>query len=543
MNKRCVGWRLGAAVIAVLCLARFAGPAAAQDSAEEYRTWAAKFFSAHAGHEYCPPPGSTIGSVTAASEQYAASHFGVHTQFTDAQWLQMLGEIYPCRKPKILSPQEARAMASKPVGSVSGNYTVQATGVYTTIDAARTNAPLDQLHGPPSDDLRRTVERIKQNSGDYAPVVLMQVAMFEYDAGEINDAIFWRHAGIVRLLLDSKLSTDPSVATVPNVAIGRSPPGLLKLAFSDDPRVAAAVAKVVVWDRETPYHYDHRWIALSGAGATQSALDPDHVPKVLTIPEAQWPKVMQDNREAYPGVVEANVAHLKAVLAAQQPAPTSPSGCGLTAAVDYHGWTGLDGWTDALKPKLAGWWREINRALGGPPCTEIRAIRLEFFAIKPDGVGASAQGDGLIINAPYVKANLGNPDMARMIAHELVHLAQAYPKGAGPDWLKEGIADYIRYYVLFPDDPGRTFDPGREDWREGYSPTAGMLAWAEAKWPGTVAKVNAAMRRGEPGDAALTAATGAKPEALWSAYMAGHPDAASAARRRAYWESLQPPKP
>jgi hypothetical protein len=213
--------------------------------------------------------------------------------------------------------------------------------------------------------------------------------------------------------------------------------------------------------------------------------------------------------------------------------------CPLAIVVDNHGWSGLDAWTEELKPKLAGWWREINRALGATSCDANKTIRLEFYRIKPDYVAAAAQGDRLLINAPYVLANQGNPDMFRMIAHELVHVAQAYPQATNPRWLTEGIADYVRYYVLFPDDPGRAFDPGKEDWREGYSPTAGLLAWAEARWPGVVMTINAAMRRGEEGDVALAATTGMTPGFLWKAYLASHPDAASAAKRRAYWESLK----
>jgi len=213
--------------------------------------------------------------------------------------------------------------------------------------------------------------------------------------------------------------------------------------------------------------------------------------------------------------------------------------CQVEISVDYHGWTGLDGWTEALKPKLAGWWRDINRALGSTACHADQPIRLEFFRIEPAGIAAAARGDRVLINAPYVLANRENPDMFRMIAHELVHVAQAYPQGARPEWLHEGIADYVRYYVLFPKDGGRAFDPGREDWREGYSPAAGMLAWAEAKWPGVVAKVNSAMRKGAAGDVALTAATGMTPDALWKAYLASHPDAASAEKRRAFWKSLK----
>lgn len=235
----------------------------------------------------------------------------------------------------------------------------------------------------------------------------------------------------------------------------------------------------------------------------------------------------------------------RSVLAAAFALPIAGRGaaraqaCRVDIAVDYHGWAGLDGWTEQLKPQLTGWWRTINQALGATSCNADKTIRLEFYAIKPERIAAAARGDSVLINAPYVLANRDNPDMLRMIAHELVHVAQGYPKGTGPAWLTEGVADYVRYYVLYPGDAGRAFDPGREDWREGYSPAAGLLAWAQAKQPDVVAKVNAAMRRGEAGDAALAAATGMTPDALWRAYLASHPDAASAAKRRAYWESLK----
>lgn len=213
--------------------------------------------------------------------------------------------------------------------------------------------------------------------------------------------------------------------------------------------------------------------------------------------------------------------------------------CPLAVEVDFHGWSGLDAWTEALRPKLDVWWMAINHTLGAASCTP-KTIRLEFFRIKPDKIAAAARGDEVLVNAPYVLANIGNTDMLRMIAHELVHVAQAYPKGAGPAWLTEGIADYVRYYVLFPDDPGRAFDPGQEDWKEGYSPAAGLLDWAEATWPGTVTAVSSAMRKGDRGDAAFAAATGSPPETLWKAYLRSNPPAASAEKRKAYWRSLQP---
>jgi hypothetical protein len=293
----------------------------AQGQLTEYQSWLKNLLLSHNGHEFCSPPGSTIGSVSNALSQYAADHVPSDKQLTDAEWLQMLGQMYPCARPEVLSAEAAKALGSKPVGSVGGNYVVKPTGVYATIDTASVLSVLAKLRGPPSAELQRTIDAIEHNSGSYAPPVLMQVGLTQFLAGKTDDALFWFHAGFLRVILDSKLCADPSVADAPVRLIRKFPPELVKLAFSDDPRISTTVQAVVAWDLKTPYAYDHRWIALSGTGAIQSAINPAHAPTTVTVPESEWAGIIEKNRAAYPGIVESNAARLKVVQAPAQPHP------------------------------------------------------------------------------------------------------------------------------------------------------------------------------------------------------------------------------
>ena len=81
-----------------------------------------------------------------------------------------------------------------------------------------------------------------------------------------------------------------------------------------------------------------------------------------------------------------------------------------------------------------------------------------------------------------------------MVAHELTHVIQHYRRG-GPGWLVEGVADYVRYYVIEPGTRRGRFDPQRSDYKRGYQPAAGLLNWLESRRPGLVIGLNAAMRR------------------------------------------------
>ena len=245
MHTKRAGFRHSSTFIASICVACFAGPAMAQGGASEYDAWLVNLLKTHAGHEYCPPPGATILSASKAMLQYYDEHFGRNKQLTDAEWVKILSDIYPCPKPETLSPEAAKSLGSRPLGSVSGNYIVKPSGVYASIDNGPMLALLKQLHGPPSNELRRAIEKIEHNGGSYPPPVLMQIAVSKFSSGDLDGAIFWIHAGLLRAVLDTKLCLDPTVAAVPNALVKRMPPELVRAAFSEDKRVGKALKEVL----------------------------------------------------------------------------------------------------------------------------------------------------------------------------------------------------------------------------------------------------------------------------------------------------------
>lgn len=178
----------------------------------------------------------------------------------------------------------------------------------------------------------------------------------------------------------------------------------------------------------------------------------------------------------------------------------------------------LAAWAQSARSGYAAWWPRLAQALTSPEFHAPAAVAV-IAAPLPDEAPAETEGAAIYVNGPYLLRTGEGPNL---VAHELVHVVQAYP-GKPSGWLTEGIADWGRYYLLLPADPARRFDPARADWRRGYQPAAALLAWCETRRSGTVQAVNAALRRGEDGEAALTARMGAAPDALWRAYLAARP--------------------
>src|ERR1700761_5441021 len=146
------------------------------------------------------------------------------------------------------------------------------------------------------------------------------------------------------------------------------------------------------------------------------------------------------------------------MLLAGAAAPAWAADNGLQIDISYHvdfypeERAGLEAWVGRLKPKMRGWWPIMTTALASPGYTPTDRISLAFYRIQPDNIPAATMGTRIVVDPAYVLAHLHNPDMLGMVGHEMVHVAQAYP-GKPASWLTEGIADYMRYYVLIPDDP------------------------------------------------------------------------------------------
>ncbi len=76
-----------------------------------------------------------------------------------------------------------------------------------------------------------------------------------------------------------------------------------------------------------------------------------------------------------------------------------------------------------------------------------------------------------------------NPKDIDVVTHEVMHIVQAYPDDAGPWWVTEGVADYVRYaYGVANAEGGWALPPYKDGqtYENGYRITARFLAWIEA---------------------------------------------------------------
>lgn len=102
------------------------------------------------------------------------------------------------------------------------------------------------------------------------------------------------------------------------------------------------------------------------------------------------------------------------------------------------------------------------------------------FVIDPDYKGVAAASHGIIRFSP--KWMLTNPGDIDVVTHEVFHIVQNYPGGAGPGWLTEGITDYVRHKYGV-DNAGANwsltpFDP-KHSYKNSYRITARFLVWTE----------------------------------------------------------------
>jgi hypothetical protein len=206
--------------------------------------------------------------------------------------------------------------------------------------------------------------------------------------------------------------------------------------------------------------------------------------------------------------------------AALAPSVARASNRTVQVVVDTGNAPELADWGARLKGLIAGWWPVITAQLASPGFEAPDTVNIRFADIRPANVGAFTEGDTITINRTDI---LAHPDDTGRVAHELTHIVQAFPR-PNIQWLTEGIADYMRYYVLLPRDPRRAFDADRITYQAGYQPAAALLDWVErTSGAGSVRRVNAAMRQGGDGELELYRITGAMPLTLWRGYLRSLP--------------------
>ena len=128
-------------------------------------------------------------------------------------------------------------------------------------------------------------------------------------------------------------------------------------------------------------------------------------------------------------------------------------------------------------------------------------------------------GDSIHISVPWIKAH---PDEFGLVIHELVHVMQRYPDGNRPDWLVEGIADYIRWWRYEPEAPRAKIGP-KASYRDSYQTTAAFLAWLVASYDKRIVRrLDQSLRDGAYRDDVFEEVTGKKLDELWARFVEQH---------------------
>ena len=110
-----------------------------------------------------------------------------------------------------------------------------------------------------------------------------------------------------------------------------------------------------------------------------------------------------------------------------------------------------------------------------------------------------------------------HPEDIGVIAHELTHSVQGYPRGV-PGWFTEGMADYARLVFGPKEQPGWSLPrrlTARQSYKDSYRTTARFFVWLDEKHPGVMDKLHRRAQDREFDVADFRMLTGSTIDALW----------------------------
>lgn len=150
------------------------------------------------------------------------------------------------------------------------------------------------------------------------------------------------------------------------------------------------------------------------------------------------------------------------------------------------------------------------------------SVKEVTFLIDTSYAGvAEAGGRQVRINPKWLKQH---PNDFDLVTHEVMHLVQNYPADAGPWWLTEGIADYVRYVFGVDNALGGWSLPEYapdQNYDNSYRITARFLLWIENEvQPGAVKQLDHAMRTKTYKPEIWQQITGLSVDELWAKYAA-----------------------
>ncbi|MCK9549228.1 hypothetical protein [Aquamicrobium sp.] len=172
-------------------------------------------------------------------------------------------------------------------------------GEYASIDTRLAMQTMKELTQGTDQERVQTIRAVMAAPQNYAPPVFYVLSSLLFEAGLKDDAAFWFYAGQLRARFDANRCNDVSARSAAATLNERYGAPINQYAFQDKVKLETLIEKVVKWDRDTPHNYDHRWINLSGMGATTSAMGGAADATPLSLPETQWAAIAEKTRTDY----------------------------------------------------------------------------------------------------------------------------------------------------------------------------------------------------------------------------------------------------
>ena len=170
-------------------------------------------------------------------------------------------------------------------------------GIYARIDVQGQQAMIARLRELIPTPRREAIDLALADPAQLSPPTFYALAnAIALDDSQIERAVFWYHVGRIRAVFDALRCKDPSVRNVVNILGRNLNPDIARYQRQHRDRTLEIAKVALDWDRMNPRNYDYRWINLYGEVARKSdGSDPSE----LTVPDSEWPAILQRVHEAH----------------------------------------------------------------------------------------------------------------------------------------------------------------------------------------------------------------------------------------------------
>jgi hypothetical protein len=181
---------------------------------------------------------------------------------------------------------------------------------YAGINTQKDRDIMRELQSAESKTVIGGIDEVEKNSANYSPPVFFVLANILFKQGDKDGAIFWFNAGRLRADFDAIRCTDVSARSAVHELVLSVPDELRKSQFDDVGKLQSITRNVIKWDETTPHDYDPRWINLFGMNAVETGLgvDKPSLGDSMSVPEASWQSLAQQNRDAYTTSLDVVIA-------------------------------------------------------------------------------------------------------------------------------------------------------------------------------------------------------------------------------------------